>query len=302
MEELAVVESWRVELPELSSLALRVSAGEASEELLGVGDSSFSISVGETRPPGTGALSADLAESVSDWMSEPGGKSQWEGLAADGARCAFVLQEHPGRKSDPSHVFVFAPDLDERVGVIALMVEGDGGWEEAWNDDKNARGEALVLLRDGHILVAKQKDPIRLIEFGPRGDTAGGLGPSRFLDVGESFEHSSDPDVEHEPLASWGLASEDPDDLEGINDLAVFEGELFAISRKSHVIVQLETHVTPGEDNVGVQRRWVVSADVQNPEGLAIGDGAVPIVADDLSAEEDTGGPNVHVLGRLEPD
>jgi hypothetical protein len=78
------------------------------------------------RPPGTGEVSADLAETVSDWMSEPGGKSQWEGLATDGAGCAFVPQEHLGRRSDPSHVFVFAPDLDERVGIIALVSHDDG--------------------------------------------------------------------------------------------------------------------------------------------------------------------------------
>ena len=300
MGELEVQASWRVELPELSSLALRARPGGTSEELLGVGDSSFSISVGEARPPGRGALSADLAESIAGWMSEPGGTSQWEGLAADGAGCAFVLQEHSGRGRDPSHVFVFAPDLDERLEVIALVVDGDGGWEEAWKDDKNARGEALVLLRGGHILVAKQKDPVRFIEFGPRGGRASGLGPSRFLDTHESFERSADPEVEYEPLASWGLASEDRDDLRGVNDLAVFEGRLFAISRKSHVIVQLEGQATPDEDSLGVERRWVVSADVKNPEGLAIGDGGVPIVADDLSAEEDTGGPNVHVLSRLD--
>lgn len=294
--------SWRVELPELSSLALRGRAGGASQELLGVGDRSFSISVGEAHPPGTGAVSADLTESVRPWMSEPGGKSQWEGLAADGAGYAFVLQEHPGRASDPSHVFAFAPSLDERVGVIALVVDGDGSWEEAWRDDRNARGEALVLLRGGHILVAKQKKPVRFIEFGPRGERPVGLGPSRFLDTHESFERSLDPEVEFEPLSSWGLASEDRDDLEGVNDLAVFGGELFAISRKSHVIVQLETHATPDEDNLSVQRRWLVSTDVENPEGLAIGGGAVPIVADDVSGDEDRGGPNVHVLGRLDRD
>jgi hypothetical protein len=49
-----------------------------------------------------------------------------------------------------------------------------------------------------------------------------------------------------------------------------------------------------------VERRWVVSADVKNPEGLATGAGGVPVRAHDLSAEEDIWGLNVHVLGRLD--
>jgi hypothetical protein len=44
-----------------------------------------------------------------------------------------------------------------------------------------------------------------------------------------------------------------------------------------------------------------VPAEVLNPEGLAIVDELVPVVADDLSDDEDTGGPNIFVLGPLAP-
>jgi hypothetical protein len=302
MRELEVRDSWRVEVPELSALALRSREGAQSRELLGVGDTSFSIFAGEGHPPGASTVSADLAECVSRWMSGAREKSQWEGLATDGAGCAFVLQEHPGHEQDPSHVFVFAPDLRRRACVIALAVEGGEEWKDAWNEDKNARGEALALLRSGHMLVAKQKEPVRFIEFGPRGANAAGLGPARLLAPDESFDYPSDPFVEYEPLASWGLAPEDRDELRAVNDLAAFDGRLFAVSRKSHVIVQLETRARPEEDFVGVERRWTVPADVKHPEGLAIGEGVLPIVADDLSAEEDTGGPNIFVLSPLRRD
>ena len=68
------------------------------------------------------------------------------------------------------------------------------------------------------------------------------------------------------------------------------------------VIVQLERHATPDENNLGVERCWVVSAGVKNPEGLAIGDGGVRILADDLSAVADTGCLDVHLLSRLDRD
>jgi hypothetical protein len=285
MKELEVQGSWRVEVPELSALALRFREDGHSVELLGVGDRSFSIFAGD---------------SVANLASETGSASQWEGLAVDGAGCAFVLQEHAGHEREPSHVFVFAPDLRRRVCVIALVVGDGADWEEAWNEDKNARGEALVLLRDGHLLVAKQKDPIRFIEFGPRGDDAAGLGPARFLGSDESFEYpSEDGLVEYEPLASWGLARKDRDELRAVNDLTVFDDALFAISRKDHAIVELESRAGPEEDALEVERSWRVPADVKNPEGLAIADGRLAIVADDLSAEEDDGGANVFALGFL---
>jgi hypothetical protein len=297
MAALEVESRWRVELPELSALTIRFREDARSRELLGIGDTSFSIVAGETQPPGASTVSADLADSVSSWTLDPEAGSQWEGVAADGAGCAFVLQEHAGDERQPSHVFVFAPDLRERVSVIALAVDDGAEWKQAWTEDKNARGEALVLLRDGHLLIAKQKDPVRFIEFGPRGATAAGLDPSRFLGD-DPFEYPSDPLVEYEPLASWGVAREDRDELTTVNDLAVFEGRLYAISRKSHRIVQLETRASPEEDSLSVERRWSVPADVKNPEGIAFAPGLLPIVADDLSAEEDVGGPNIFVLSR----
>jgi hypothetical protein len=115
MDELNVESRWRVDLPELSALTIRFREDGRSQELLGIGDTSFSIVAGETHPPGASTVSADLADSVSNWTLDPDAGSQWAGLATDGAGCAFVLQEHPGHESQPSHVFVFAPDLRERV-------------------------------------------------------------------------------------------------------------------------------------------------------------------------------------------
>lgn len=96
------------------------------------------------------------------------------------------------------------------------------------------------------------------------------------------------------------MAREDRDELETINDLAVSEGRLYAISRDSHLIARLETGATPDEDSLSVEHRWGVPRDVRHPEGLAIADEQRAIIADDLTAKEDEGGPNVFVLGGLD--
>jgi hypothetical protein len=301
VDELAIQRSWRVSLPELSALAIRAGGDGESPELLAVGDKAYSIAAGEPHPPGDGIASGDLSKAVGRWTFGPESDSQWEGLAADGLGRVFVMQEHAGHEDQPSHVFVFAPDLHELVGVIALVMEENGAeWKDAWSEDRNARAEALTLLRGGHLLVAKQKDPVRLIEFGPKGSRPGGFGSSRFPDKGEPFQYPSQDYAHYEVLQSWGLASEEEDELGSINDLAVVDGSLYAVSRESHDIARLEALVGPDEDSVGVERRWRVPADVGHPEGLVVREGLVPIVADDVSAAEDQGGANIFLMAQLD--
>jgi hypothetical protein len=52
MAALTVESHWRVDLPELSALTIRFREDEPSRELLGIGDTSFSIVAGEAQPPG----------------------------------------------------------------------------------------------------------------------------------------------------------------------------------------------------------------------------------------------------------
>ncbi len=50
----------------------------------------------------------------------------------------------------------------ERLSVVAsidLAVEGRGEIARAWSDPKGSRGEGIVLLPGGHLLVAKEKKP-----------------------------------------------------------------------------------------------------------------------------------------------
>lgn len=298
MDGLAIRTSWRVGLDEVSALGLRSSDAGAAVELLGVSDKSFSLFVGKAEPPGTGRLSQDLSGAVRDWTIEPEDGSQWEGLAVDGPGRALVLQEHAGRKAAPAHVFGFGRDLDRLLLVIKLVVEDRPGsqWRESWRKDKNARGEALVLLRNGHLLVAKQKDPVRLIEFGARGAKAAGMGRSQFLPTNEQFGWPSERVTEYEPLGSWGVADGDIELLQSINDLAVLDAELYAISRESRVVARLQ--LEPEKDAVKVEHRWQVPDAIRNPEGLVLREELVWIVADDLSGEEDEGGDshNIFVL------
>jgi hypothetical protein len=61
------------------------------------------------------------------------------------------------------------------VASINLAVEGRSAFARSWSDPEGSGGEGVVLLPGGHLLIAKEKHPAALIEFGPRGSRSRGL-------------------------------------------------------------------------------------------------------------------------------
>ena len=294
--DLRVQDQRRLDLDELSALALR--GGASDRELVAVADSSFVIALGHPRSADPTKTSVDLRTFVSEWTHRPQAGSQWEGVACDASGRVFVLQEHAGKKR-ASHVFVFASSLDELLQTIALDVDqGKTGWERAWMHEENARGEALVLLRDGHLLVFKQKDPVQLIEFGMPGDVAGGFGPDRVLEPTDSFElDAKSTFVRYEPLASWGLGASASAMLGSVNDAAVADGELYVVSRSSHLIARLDSDVEAGEP-ISIGAVADIPTEIEHPEGLVLLEGAVPLVGNDRPADD--AGPNLFLLSAFD--
>jgi hypothetical protein len=66
-------------------------------------------------------------------------------------------------------------------------VEGRGEIARLWSDPKGSRGEGMVLLPGGHLLVAKEKKPATLIELGPPQSRSRGLVRGGALADGERW-------------------------------------------------------------------------------------------------------------------
>ena len=71
----------------------------------------------------------------------------------------MLLQETPPR------VELINPKVSKMVASIDLAVEGREV-AQSWSDPEGSRGEGMVLLPGGHLLIAKEKKPA-FIEFGP---------------------------------------------------------------------------------------------------------------------------------------
>jgi hypothetical protein len=184
---------------------------------------------------------------------------QIEAACADGAGRVLLLQEEPPRS-------------------ISLEVEGRGDLGRSWTDPQGSRGEGAVMLPCGHLLVAKEKDPTALIEFGPDGATPQGLGRGGALGDGvrwpvENGEHRFVPLAVWRPDKSLNKTCDDFSDLEIGPD-----GRLYLLSDQSESIARLDD-LAPGGDTVTLTASWRLHDLDAKPEGLAFAPDGRAIVA-----------------------
>ena len=231
-------QQWTLPILEASALTLRPNSAGAGVEVVAVADDRYEIARAEVS--GAGVLVATRPNDVAPFIGQLGaGGSDFEGVASDSSRRLFVLQEGASR------IVVFNPDLASVAHQIALVVKrNEPGIGKQWRAQSNSRGEGLLLLRNGHLLIAKQKDDPWLIEFGPAGESAAGFSPGDAVGPGETFslDHAV---TRFEVLASWPLAPGTP--LRSLNDLAVDGvGRLWVISSVSRRLARLKNELRPG--------------------------------------------------------
>jgi len=276
MASLDVADSGRLEIDELSALCVRTVDGEP--QLLGVGDSSYCVGMGSVTPLGGSAATGDLHDLVRRWEKGSHPASQWEGIADGPHGTVYVLQEHAGKHHMPSHVFIFDRALDARVGVLELRVEGDDEeWKVAWQADKNARAEALAIRARRRLLLFKQKDPIRVIEFEMEAEPS----PTSVTPC--------------HVVRSWRLTGRLAGELGSVNDATVHDDRVYVISRTSHVIARLGG--LSEDATVEVDRVWGLPHEIRHPEALAIVEGHTPVVGADVGI----GAPATSNVFRLSP-
>ena len=192
----------------------------------------------------------------------PAHDSQLEVVCADGAGRVLLIQEDPPRAE--------LLDWAERrvLATIALDVPMGHALHGAWIDPDASHGEGAVLLANGHLLVAKEKDPPAFMEFGPARGVSSGCSPSTVLSDGAPWpvkpgEHT------YVPLATWMpskellAACEDFSDLEGGPD-----HRLYMLSDKSASIARLPD-LPAGGGLATADRTWRIMDADGKPEGLA---------------------------------
>jgi hypothetical protein len=263
-----------VPLREVSGICLRRS-GEGRKSLIAVGDGAAMLAWTALPPSDDGELdwrTVDVSRMAGSALPE--NDPQIEAVCADGAGRVLLLQESPSRAE--------LVDLDAMrvVASIELAVNGRDELAESWNDPDGSRGEGAVLLCGGHLLVAKEKHPAALIEFGPAGVRSRGLSQGGALADGASWpvepgEHR------YVALAVWRPDKPLRKCCEDFSDLEIGpDGRLYLLSDKSATIARLDD-LPPGGGAASLTAWWRLDDLGAKPEGLAFAaDGRAAVALD----------------------
>ena len=221
---------WHLPLEEVSALCL----SDDGASVVGVGDDRWCFGRAEIAPDGL----VPAAPTRVDGRPRRERGSEFEGVAGDASGRLFVLREGPSLILVLDAEGAVAQTLDVRVldDLPELAAE--------WHDPErlNFRGEGILLLRNGHVLVAKQRRSTWLIELGPPDEPAQGFTTASAIRPGERFAlHATT--TEMRALTAWLV--DDPE-IESLNDLAADEqGRLYAISAKSRRLARLDHDLDP---------------------------------------------------------
>ncbi|HET7902373.1 MAG TPA: SdiA-regulated domain-containing protein [Candidatus Nanopelagicales bacterium] len=274
----------RVPLAEVSGLA-SVSTG-GIVRVVAVGDARVSLALADVGADG--ALGEWSVLTTADVATRPEGAGRFqelEAVAADGRGVVWVLTEETS--------WMAGVDIGSRtvVGSAHLDTATIPELDARWSTKGASRGEGLMLLRDGHVLVAKEKKPAGLVEFGPRGDQPLGVSSSSLLGPDEPFALLGEV---LDALAWWPLEGDVARTMRDLSDLAQdSEGAVWLLSDQSTRMARLVLPLDPG-DAVALDDVADLPGRVRKPEGLCFLLGGVVAVAEDRHDD----GENLWLLRR----
>ena len=255
----------KVDLPVLEASGLAVRRVDGAVRVLVVGDRTWHIVVGEF----------DGDNGINEWQTlDLSGLAGWplatddsqlEAVAVDGGSLVALMRE------DPPVVLIADTSNGELLSTITLVAPPGSKLSDSW-DDPSSRGEGLVLLRGGRLLVAKEKRPRALIEFAPTGSRSLGLARNDFLGPDEQWD-APDGDVEFVATAMWKLRGDAKSALGDVSALAVgADRDLWFLSDKSRCVARLslDMPLSPGGGAIrSFDELWRLPKGTKKPEGIA---------------------------------
>jgi hypothetical protein len=281
---LTIDEVSSIPLREVSGLCLHRPAS-GPPLLVAIGDASMELAwaplIADQEPQWS---VADLSEFG---IAREGRGSQFEAIATDADGHVLILSEYP------AVVHVVAPRERHLMATVELTVRDRDGLHVPHRSDAASLGEALLPLRDGHLLVCKEKDPALLVEFGPIGGVALGIDRDRLLRPDEPWVIPDGPTPRLEALVRWPLAPGFERRFRDISDVAAADGRIYLLSDQSSRIARLPARLPAPGEQVAAEAVWTLKGKPDKAEGLDLLPDGRAIVAID----EKKGRDNLLVLG-----
>jgi hypothetical protein len=267
---LDLISFGEIPLREVSGLA--VAPLREGQHLVAVGDHGPNVALAALLPAG-GLGPWDVID-LSELDAPPGAPKvkQAEAVATDGAHQAMVLIE------DPALLLVLDTSVRRLTQAYVLDAGRHDGLDDTWRDHAASRGEGMVLLADGHVLIVKEKRPAGLLEFGPAGDAPLGISARTVHPTGEAW---SPPATDRLVGLAWWPA---PDELDDLSDADIApDGGLYLLSDQSSAIARLSLPLAVGA-SAHYESVWALPHEVEKAEGLAFFADGTALVAVDRHA------------------
>ncbi len=190
-----------------------------------------------------------------------------------------------------------AADLKKIEATIVLSFDDQSAPGATPDPDTNSGGEGLLPLANGHFLVVKEKNPLRIIEFASKGTRPSGYKPSLSIESKGSFplpENRSTPFV---PVFTWRFVKDMEALLEDSSGLNVdAKGTLYVLGDQRNLIGKIGNRLKPNKEQLKVSRFWSIPSSIKQPEGMVIDEENRPLIAID---RKNTKEPNFFVLSPL---
>ncbi len=269
---LSVLRTEDVPLQEVSGVCLRREFG-GDMALVAFGDRTSIAAWVELPSDDRGTYiwkTVDLADVEGSRI--PRDDPQVEAVCADGAGRILILQESPPRVE-------LLDWAAHRVATrIALDIPAGHPLHDSWVDVESSQGEGAAFMNNGHLLIAKEKDPAAFIEFGPAGAGPTGFDEDSALAGGAPWPIDAGDHV-FVPLAAWMPTAKLLRACEDFSDLEVGpDRRLYLLSDKSATIARIAT-LSPDDDRARAEEVWELPTLDGKPEGLALTRNGRAIVA-----------------------
>ena len=282
IDPLKVLESYTLPAVEISGMTWRTNPETKRREIVVVGDRDFRVTFfdWENRKRDFSPRSVDLRFLFPGAAANPGSQSEWESISSDESGRLFIVRE------SPAEVLIISADLKRLEGRITLTGK--------INSDRNSGGEGMVLLKNGHLLVVKEKNPIQLLEFASEGKVAEGYRADLSIERGGRFPPIGVSPVSYVPVFTWEFSPEVEalfEDSSGVNlDPA---GALYLLGDQKNLVARLGPKLEANKAKIQVERFWSLPSEIKHPEGMVIDSEDRPIISVD---RKNTKSPNLFLL------
>ena len=262
-QQLRVLESYSLPIREISGMSWRVDPKNSKKQIAIIGDHDNYVYLldWESRKDGLDLKKIDLQKLSSEKLE--GG---WESIASDATGRLFLLQE------EPSRIIVLNKELNKIIHNIELVITDHLKDSLQWGVKKNSAAEGITLLKNGHILITKEKKPFRLVEFTNRKNQALGYNKKLSLENKGVFPLSSkSKKLKLYSNYFWKLKLDDEEKLKDVSGINIDNNnEVYLLSDKSHVISHLGDTLSVDKDTLELKKVYALPDEFDKAEGMVI--------------------------------